>query len=270
MKTEIIICQDPSCKSHFSIYEGIKNGLKKVVDHISPNIFLSNDLYNGTVDIKVGFTKTISLDEKVKKVYKVEVMPIDNFLAGIVNITNSSLTIFTSLPDEGNEALFGKESKVMLFVHGKNEDYEVPWLHMLQYALEQLRAGEYLTSILLSEIAFETFVDTILSAGYSEKGLDSDSISRFLMAIDMPKKVNPLMENLYQVKLSSDRSAWKNWQDKVLKMRNAIAHGTKVHASKEEAILAYETVIDSIFYLAKGLDEYFKSIGREKGLFYIK
>ena len=167
-RKEIITCSDPECGSQFSIYEGIKNGLKKVEDHISPNFFLANEMYNLMIETKVGFT---------------------------------------------------------------------------------------------------SYIDTTLALGYSKIGLDNDSISRLLEAGKMHDKVNPLMNNLFEVKLSTS-PIWGNWNKKVLVWRNQIAHGTKISATKEEAFLAYETVIDSIFHLIEGVDLHLKKQGHTSGMFF--
>lgn len=69
----------------------------------------------------------------------------------------------TSLFDDSDPAVLGEDSKVMIMVHAKTSDYDVPWLHMLAYALEQLQSDDYVTCILLSEIALETYVDITIA-----------------------------------------------------------------------------------------------------------
>ncbi|AQS10539.1 hypothetical protein CLOBY_26840 [Clostridium saccharobutylicum] len=250
----IINCQNPECNNQFTVYEGLRNGLKSYEDFI-PNPFLANDMFNGTVDVKIGYTTYFDLPKNIRKTYNIMIMPSGAFLAGAVDITKKGFRIFTSLPDDGDNNLIGKSEKVLVIISAKTDDYNVPWIEMLRYAFEQLRNEEYLTSILFSEIAFEIYTDTMLAEGYKKIGLDEDSISRFLIATDIPIKVNPLMGNLYNIKLS-DSATWKKWEKKVLKWRNGIAHGTKVKATEEEAKLVYETVVDSIFYFFEGIDKY--------------
>ncbi|MGO4890275.1 hypothetical protein ACJ2A9_21210 [Anaerobacillus sp. MEB173] len=264
---EKIICQDPECKSEFTIYEGIKNGLKKVEDHITPNFFLANNAYSLMVDIKIGYSAYVHLPEDIKKIYKIMLFPMGPFVSGATDITNNGFNLFTSLANDSDPSIVGDQGKVMAMIHFKSEDYEVPWLHLLQYAFDQLRSGEYLTSILLSEIALEAYVDSTLTIGYSEIGLDKDSISRLLVATEIPVKVNPLMNNLFEVKLASSAS-WKDWERKALKWRNGIAHGTKVTATKDEALTVYKTVVDSIFHFIEGVDNYRKKQGHTEGLFF--
>jgi hypothetical protein len=256
-KKLIITCQDPECKNQFTIYEGLKNGLKNFEDHISPNPFLANDKFRQTIDVKIGYTTYFDLPENIKKIYQVMLFPMGVFFAGATNITKKGFVIFTSLADNSDRNLIGESGKVMVEISAKTDDYKVQWMNVLQYALDQLRAEEYLTSILLSEISFETYVDTVLASGYKKCGLDEDSISRLLVAAELPAKVNPLMWNLYEIKLSSS-SSWKNWEKKALKWRNEIAHGSKIDATREEAKLVYETVIDSIFHFMEGIDNYTK------------
>lgn len=267
MLEPIIICQDPECKSEFSIYEGIKNGLKKIEDHISPNLFLANQMYHFLIDVRIGYTKHVELPENIKKIYKVMILPIGSFLASATDISTNGFNIFTSLAENSEQSVIGEQGNIMVMVHYKGEDYDIPWLHMLQYAFDQLRSGEYLTGILLSEISLESYVDSTLSLGYSKIGLDKDSISRLLTASEMLIKVNPLMNNLFGVKLSSS-SSWSVWEKKALKWRNEIAHGVKVTATRDEAISVYETVVDSILHFIEGVDNYLKKQGYPNGVFY--
>lgn len=255
------------CSSEFSVYEGIKNGLKNYKDHIFTNMFLANDMYNLMINVKIGYTTHIELPENITKIYKILLFPVGPFLTGATDITPNGFNVFTSLAEDSDRSVIGEDANVMAMIHFKGEDYVTPWLHLLQYALDQLVSGEYLTCILLSEIAFESYVDSTLTMGYTDTGLDNDSISRFLTATEMQVKVNPLMNNLFGMKLSSSPS-WNNWEKKVLKWRNEIAHGTKVTATREEAILAYETVVDSLFHLIEGVDNHLKQKGIQNGMFY--
>jgi hypothetical protein len=251
-KKTIIVCQDPECKNEFSVYEGIKNALKSE-ETIIPNPFLANDMFTSIVDLKIGYSTYFDLPENIKKIYKVNLFPMGPFIAGAVDITHNGFTILSSLPDDGDSSVVGEESKVMVMVHAKTEDYSEPWLHLLSYALDQLRAKEYLVSIMLSEIAFESYVDKTLLSGYINMGMDEASATKFLELSGMHIKVNTLMNNVYQVKLSSSKS-WRTWEKKVIKWRNEIAHGVKTSATKEEAKLAYDTVVDSIFYFIEAID----------------
>ncbi|MGG2065435.1 hypothetical protein [Bacillus sp. S14(2024)] len=254
----IIVCQDPECKNEFSFYEGVKNGLK-AEERIFPNSFLANDMFEQIIEIKIGYTKYIELPASIKKIFKISIFPMGPFVAGATDIDTNGFKIYTSLSDESNQDVFGTVSRLMLFIHAKIEDYEEPWMHFLSYAYDHYQSGEYLTSIMMSEIAFESYIDKVLSEGYTKIGLDNDSISRFLVSTEMPTKVNPLMNNLYGIKLSSC-SSWNNWEKKVLKWRNNIAHGTKLVATKEETKLAYDTVVDCIFHFIEGVDFYEKTI----------
>ncbi|MBZ9688276.1 hypothetical protein G9F72_018250 [Clostridium estertheticum] len=252
----IITCQNPECNNQFTVYEGLKNGLKFFEDFI-PIPFLANDMFNETIDVKIGYETYFNLPESIKKIYKIMIMPMGAFLVGAVDITKKGFRIFTSLPDGGDKSLIGENTKVFIMINAKTDDYNIPWMDMLQFALEQLINEDFLTSILFSEIAFEIYIDMALSEGYRKYGLDEDSISRFLVATELPTKVNPLMWNLYQIKLSKSTS-WNNWEKKALKWRNEIAHGSKVGATEDEAKLVYETVVDSIFYFMEGIDKKMK------------
>ncbi len=252
----IITCQNPECNNQFTVYEGLKNGLKSYEDFI-PIPFLANEMFNGTVDVKIGYTTYFALPANIKKICNIMIIPMGAFLAGAVDITKNGFKIFSSLLDNGDKNLIGENAKVLVIINAKIDDYNIPWMDMLQYALEQLKNEEYLTSILFSEIAFEIYVDTVLAESYKKYGLDEDSISRFLTVSELPSKVNPLMCNLYKLKLSKSQS-WNNWEKKALKWRNEIAHGSKRNATREEAIIVYEAVVDSIFYFMEGIDNYFK------------
>lgn len=252
----IITCQNPECNNQFTVYDGLKNGLKSYEDFI-PIPFLANDMFNGTTDVKIGYTKYFELPTNIRKIYKIMIMPMGAFLAGAVDITEKGFKIFTSLPDGGDKNLIDENDKVLIMINAKTDEYNIPWIDMLRYAFEQLRNQEYLICMLFSEIAFEIYTDTMLAEGYRKIGLDEDSISRFLVSTDIPIKVNPLMGNLYNIKLS-DSLSWKKWEKKALKWRNEIAHGTKVKATEDEAKLVYETVVDSIFYFMEGVEKNIK------------
>lgn len=252
---EFVTCHQ--CGNKFTVYEGLKNGLKDYEDSFMPNPFLANYMINEIVDVKIGYETYFSLPDNVKKVYKVNIIPIGGFIAGEVDVTKKGFRILTSLPKDGDETLIGKQGKVMLMINSRIDDYGIQWLDMLQFAQEQLRNEGYLTCVLFSEIAFEIFIDTVLANGYRTHLLDEDTISRFLVSIEMLPKVNPLMFNLYKIKLSKSDS-WGNWEKKVLKWRNEIAHGTKVKATEEEAKLAYDTVVDSIMYINEGINKFVK------------
>ena len=139
---------------------------------------------------------------------------------------------------------------------------------ILQLSLDNLLDNDYLTSILLAEIAFESFVDWFLYYGYSEKGLlNEDEISALLIKETVPVKVNRLMNNIYQTKLSRMKD-WEGWEKKVLIWRNQIAHGAKVSFSINEAKYAYDLIVDAIFFFIEKIDDYFKKVGEPNGLFY--
>lgn len=256
-KKPFIVCQDPECKTEFNVYDGLKNGLKMENGFI-PTPFLANDMFQEIVDIKIGYSKLITLPSSIKKVFNINTFPLGAFQVGASEVQNQSFRLMTSLTDESDVSIVGEDSKVMIMVHAKTSDYEVPWLHMLAYSLEQLESEDFITSILLSEIAFESYLDITISEGYRKKGLDDDSISRLLKA-NIPDKSNALMTNIYEVKFSSNKSLYRVWETQVLNMRNAIAHGRKSTATKEEAKLAYDTIVDAIFHLIEGIDGFYRN-----------
>lgn len=249
---QIIVCQNPECQNEFSVYEGLRNGLK-MDDNFVPSPFLANDLFQELVDVKIGYSKYVELPDAIKKIFKINIFPLGLFQAGATEIENNRLLLMTSLRDDSDPSIVGNESKVLLMIHAKTGDYDVPWLHMLAYSLEQYRSGDYVTCILLAEIAFESYLDITIAEGYRKIGLDEDSISRLLKS-NIPDKVNSLMNNVYKVKLSSNKDLYNTWEKNVLKMRNDIAHGRKRTATKEEAKLAYDTIVDSIFHFIEAID----------------
>lgn len=48
----------------------LKTDSKKIEDHITPNVFLANEMFSHSIDIKVGYSTYIELPENIKKVYK--------------------------------------------------------------------------------------------------------------------------------------------------------------------------------------------------------
>lgn len=260
-------CQDSECGYTFNVYEGLKTGLKNIND-IFGNTFLANGMHNLMIDVKVGYTTYFKLPQSTMKVYDVMLIPAkDSFKAGVVDITNDGFLIYTSLEEGGDPTLFGKMTPLYVIVKSKIVDYDLPWLHLLQYSLDQFIQKNYLTCILLSETTFENFVDTMLRHRYINIGLDEDTVGRILISTNLPNKVNPLFYNMYGIKLS-DSSSWKKWERKVLKWRNDIAHGVKTSATEDEAKVAYETIIDCMFYLIEGIDNYMRTNGEPQGLFY--
>lgn len=252
----IIVCQDPECKSEFTVYEGLRNGLKMENDFI-PTPFLANDMFQDIVDVKIGYLKDLVLPDTITKIFKINLFPLGSFHAGAVEIDKHSYRLMTSLFDESEPTMFGVDSKVMVMVHAKTGNHDTPWLHMLAYALEQYQSDDYVTCVLLSEIALETYVDVTIAAGYREIGLDEDSIARLLKS-NVPDKVNALMRNLYGIRLADNKGLFRTWERDVLLWRNDIAHGRKSVATKEEGKIAYDTVVDAIFHLIEGVDNHYK------------
>ncbi|BAQ11429.1 hypothetical protein OXB_2959 [Bacillus sp. OxB-1] len=254
----IIKCENPECDNEFTVYEGMKNGLKSK-DHIVPKTFLANDIFKQMINLKLGYSVYVNLPETIKKVYTVNLFPFTegSYLVGTTQLEKNGFIIMSSLNDETEIESIGKEIQILAMVHAKTDDYEEPWLHLLSYALEQYNSEDYMTSVLLSQISLEAYVDTTLTKGYKEIGLDDDSISRFIEATHMPVKVNSLMSNLFGTKLATMKN-YNDWEKKVLKMRNLIAHGKKTVVTEAEAKMAYDTVVDSIFHLIEGVDNHYK------------
>lgn len=255
-KKTIIKCQDPECQNEFTVYEGLRNGLK-MTDNFIPIPFLSNDMFQETIDVKIGYSLIVPLPDEIKKVFKINLFPIGQFIAGATEINNHAFQLMTSLHVGCDPTIIGDESKVIVMVHAKTSDYENPWLHMLAYALEQYQTNEYLTCILLSEIAFESYLDMMIAEGYRLRQLDEDSITRLLKS-NIPDKANALMNNVFGIKLSKNKAVFDSWQ-RVLKIRNDIAHGRKSTATKDEAKFAYDTIVDATFHLIEGVDTFYRS-----------
>jgi hypothetical protein len=255
----IIKCQDPDCNNEFTVYEGIKTGLKSE-GHIFPKTFIANDIFRDMFDMKLGFSLYVNLPSPIKKIYKVSLIPFSegNYLVGATDLDNNGFRIMSSINEGTESSDIGKDIRVLAMVHAKTEDYQEPWMHMLAYALEQYKSGDYMTSVLLSQITLETYVDTTLTEGYKAVGLDDDSIIRFIEVANMPVKVNSLMYNLFRTKLAT-MSNYNDWERRVLKMRNLIAHGKKTIVTESEAKLAYDTVVDSVFHLIEGVDNHKKN-----------
>ncbi|KIL46925.1 hypothetical protein KP77_24930 [Jeotgalibacillus alimentarius] len=247
-------CQDPECNNTFSVYEGIRNSLKDKEEQFMPNTLLANDMYNGTVSLKMGYSKYIELPQGIQKVFKVQLIPMGPFQIGAVDITANGFNVLTSFIEGSEEPKLGEEIMSFYIVNAKKDDYEEPWLHLLSSSLDHLRSKEYLTSIILSEIALESFIDKTISNEYLRIGLDEDSISRLMVSANIPTKVNPLMYNLFGFKLSSFKETHRNWQERVLIWRNEIAHGSKAKATSEEAQLSFDTVVDAIFQLIESIE----------------
>lgn len=240
------VLQCDQCGTQFSVLTGIKNNLKSE-NTFSLFQFISTAMLVAEIEIKVGFAQYINIPKYFNKVFKVFITPQSPCYVEAVNISNEGFLLMSSCDINSNDCVIGESVVASISVYGKHKGHGESWKELLAYSRELYISGDYLASIILVEIAFESFIDNVLSDGFIKKGMDKDSISRFLVATEMPVKVNPLMYNLYGKKLSAS-VAWKDWEKKVLKWRNDIAHGSKISASKEEAKLAYDTIIEAIFH----------------------
>lgn len=242
---EMIKCQ--SCKSEFHISEGVKNDLKSD-NTFSEFAFISNFMSVQQEIIKVGYAKYIEFTEVFDKVFKIFTTVESYFChTDAVKISNNGFLLISACDENSEICNLGTSVKVNILVYGKKGKHNSSWKELLAYAKQLYLSNDYLASILLSAISFESYIDSTLTKGYENLGLDSDTITRFLVATEMPTKVNPLMWNIYQKKLSQS-NVWKDWEKKVLKWRNEISHGSKVTATKEEAKICLDTIIEAIFF----------------------
>lgn len=79
-----------------------------------------------------------------------------------------------------------------------------------------------------------------------------------MLKSDIPDKVNVLMKNIYGIRLADNKGLHKTWEENVLLWRNDFAHGRKSSALREEAKIAYETIVDAIFHFIEGVDKHQK------------
>lgn len=247
----VIVCFQ--CKNEFTVLDGIINSITSDLPFAIYD-FISTRSYSGIANIKVGETQYICFPSPLKQVYKVFVTPYAGCDVATSRVDNNGFWLISGCTKDSQDCTIGSEAKVSWDAYGNDVDFNEAWRQLLVYSRQAFLAENYLGSILLSEIGFESFIDASLSEGYKKNGLDDDSISRFLVNTGMVDKVNPLMNNLFGLKLSNS-SVWQDWEKRVLRWRNNIAHGSKLSATKDEAQLVFKTVIKAIFYFHKTVFE---------------
>lgn len=239
-----------TCGTEYSVIDGIVNYLISD-DPFSMYSFISTLSFEGVETINIGEEKYITFPKPINIVHKVFLTPyyIPCALAA-AQISSKGFSLVSSSAPGSLKSKCGDEVKVSWHVYGIDDHYQEPWRQMLTYSRQAFASENYLASIILTEAAFESFTDSALAAGLRNKGLDNDSITRFLISVEMQPKVNPLMNNFFGLKLK-DSFAWRDWEKKVLPWRNRISHGVKIKATRDEAQLAFSTVIRAIFFFHK-------------------
>jgi len=242
---EVIKC---SCGNEFSYLEGIIQNL------ISDNVFsqwsfTSNITLHGEVEINVGITKNVELPEEIPVINKVFLTCCKGFadVEAIVQGSKSFRIISSEVP--GGIKL-GEKLKVAWILYGRNDLTNLPtWRKILVQAKEELINRQFSLAVLTSEMAFESFVDTIIDKLLRKAGISLEASHTILESINnIYTKVHKLLLNLDGIKFKDNRKLNKDWQG-LVEMRNKIAHGEIAEVSADDAKKAFETAIRGIVYI---------------------
>lgn len=246
--SDIFKCNN--CDNEFTVREGIIQHL------ISPNIFsqlsyICNIQLYGSTKIRVGHAKTIHLEKKVPVIERVIITPGGNF-AGLSHlITGEDKIDFISSQLENGGAKVGEELEVDWVVYGNDGQTDIStWERLMVHAKDEMIKGQYNLSLLTSAMAFESFIDLLLEKLLESKGVPEKAAEVILDSMrSIYDKVHKLLPELSGVNIKEEKQINKNWQVGVVEKRNDIAHGETTSISKEEAELAFETVVRAIFYI---------------------
>jgi uncharacterized protein YbaR (Trm112 family) len=244
--TEETICQ--SCDRKFTFIEGIIQGI------ISENIFsewsfISDIKLFGNVEINVGKTHTVELEQSVPIINKIYLTCMNSY-ADVSHVYNSgkSFRIISSYVDGGTP--LGEKQTVSWLLYGRSADLAISiWRRLLVLAKEEILQKQYALALLSCAIAFESFIDSLLDELFRSKGIVAEASDVILETIpSIYPKVYKLLNYMDGVIFKDYKEINKKWQ-KVVEKRNLIAHGSDINIGAGEANDSFETVIRGIFYI---------------------
>ena len=245
------------CKKEYSIEEGIIQSL------ISNNIFsqwyfISNIVLHGVCEIIVGNAHHVKLSQKVDKINKIYLTPQEGCVETAPIIYNSDTFSIISaqhfnianLPPDSPFTKNGEKLKLGWTVYGRDNNVNFPiWRGLLFQAREQIIQERYTLSVLISAIAFESFLDSLIRKILIKKGISHEAAETITDSMrSIFDKVHKLLFQEDGIDFKKNKTLNKNWQELVEK-RNEIAHGAEVSIKADEAKHAFETVIRGVFFL---------------------
>lgn len=252
-----IRCCSPDCNNEFTIEEGFKENLK------SDNEFFIYQLicdikYYTEVDVIIGEAKKVELPQGLEEVEKVYCSAEQICVESSPMYTSHNknyLMILTSELHIGGRCIgkrVSEEQKVDIYIYGFSKEkpkVKALWLEFLKEAKKELKNKSYALSIASSAIACECFIDKLIIESLKEKGMNDRSAQDLLESmknsLTKVNKVIPALENICTTNNIDEINKW----NELRKVRNKIAHGSKLDYDENSAYKYFSIAVDFIFYL---------------------
>lgn len=247
-----VVCS--CCKELFEIEEYFKCYMKNLEDTIFASEIIADDSTNvGFKNIEVGKGYRIKLNKEMKEIVNINVSSDQNIMVcidydkQIINNTINELSLLTSEIEGGLKC--GEKARVNILVQGITGKFEYPiWFEFLMESIHLIKNNRYKLALLSIEVAFESFIDSIIYECLKNKGINEECCGQFIENINnMQKKIYKILKSLDKInfKKMEEHNKW----EKINGLRNKIAHGSKVEINKKEVIEYYKFIIDSIFFI---------------------
>lgn len=238
-----------SCGNEFTYLEGIIQDIIRSDSfgdlHFTNDIFLS-----GVTEIKIGYTHFVEFEQVIPVVSKIFLTNYGKFAAIEPKPCGSVGFQIFSAEDKLSDLKIGDKHTVSWAIYGKSTNINrETWNRLLVQAKEQLMNKQFNLAYLTSEIAFESFIDSLLNKLLVKKGLSEEAAYTIVESIGSIKtKVHKLLKQLDKVIFRDSGKINKQWEDIVAK-RNKIAHGEVAEIEENEARNCFESIVRGIFYI---------------------
>lgn len=235
------------CGHEFSFLEGIVQNLVSA-NTFSEYSFTSNIMLHDVAEVTVGYPFVVSLPREVPVINKIFLTCVENF-ADVTPVIQDARTFRILSSAVPNGILVGGKLKVSWGLWGRSEWGTLPvWRRLLVQAKEELISQKYNLALLTSEIAFESFIDSILGKLLSAKSVPKEASNVVLESVNIKNKVHKLLLYLDGITFKKSGEINKEWES-VVNRRNDIAHGEIAEISMDEARSAFKTIVRAIFYI---------------------
>lgn len=237
----------------FSYMDGIIQDLTSD-NSFSEWSFVSDVILHGRANITVGNSYVVNLPIQVPNVNKILLTCVGGYADLSPGVYNSNyFTVVSSSRDNGPNCVpVGSALEINWVVYGRNASLEISsWRKLLVQAKEEIIQGQYNLALLTSEMAFGSFIDTLLYKLMTNKGLPDKAAYTILESINsIYNKVHKLLCHLdgFKFQDEANREVNREWQ-KLVEKRNKVAHGEVTDSTAEDAKWAFKTVIKGILYI---------------------
>lgn len=235
------------CGYEFSYIDGI---IQEMISNnsFSEQNFISDIIDGGECEIVVGYTHTFKFNYEIPVVNALNISCIDGFASIKADPVNSKEFIIMSSYINNGVAL-GDKLRICWVASGRSSWDNVPiWKRYLVQAKEQMIARNYNLALLTCEMAFESFIDTILDELLTKKGLTREASHIILESMRITDKVYRLLQHLDGIKFKEYKNINSKWSNLVQK-RNKVAHGEIAEITEAEANEAFDTVVRAILFI---------------------